>query len=295
MSARLHFWGPPAPRGREAPPPRAVPPMPPERVEQLEVQETLRPVSRRAEPLEPFSLPWFLRVEQRRYGRHAAWIPRLLEFARHPGERVLALGGVLGTDWVQYARNRAQVCVCGTSAEHLALVRRNFELRGLPGQFLHCPPASLPAESASVDVVALATPLPGGEPPAPELAEEIYRVLKPGGKVVALLPAYYDAVFWQTVLLPWRRWAVAGRAARRPESRCTARQLRALFGRFAEHRAHKRHLRRSDLPHLWRFLPLPLMERLMGRFLVFKAFKPLRAAFRAPRPAGAPAGRGEAA
>jgi hypothetical protein len=31
-------------------------------------------------------------------------------------------------------------------------------------------------------------------------------------------------------------------------------------------------------PHLWRWLPLPLLERLLGRVLVIKAFKPLSAA-----------------
>jgi hypothetical protein len=45
-----------------------------------------------------------------------------------------------------------------------------------------------------------------------------------------------------------------------------------------EHRVYKRHLRRSDVPHLWRWLPLPLLARLIGRVLVMKAFKPLSAA-----------------
>jgi hypothetical protein len=32
------------------------------------------------------------------------------------------------------------------------------------------------------------------------------------------------------------------------------------------------------VPHLWRWLPVPLLERLLGHFLVLKAFKPLSAA-----------------
>ena len=36
--------------------------------------------------------------------------------------------------------------------------------------------------------------------------------------------------------------------------------------------------RSEAVPHLWRWLPLPLLERLMGRVLVLKAFKPLSAA-----------------
>ncbi len=57
-----------------------------------------------------------------------------------------------------------------------------------------------------------------------------------------------------------------------------ARSLRRMFGHFVEHRIHKRHLRRADVPHVWRWLPMPLLERLLGRILVVKAFKPLSAA-----------------
>ena len=45
-----------------------------------------------------------------------------------------------------------------------------------------------------------------------------------------------------------------------------------------EHRIHKRHLHRLEVPHVWRWTPLPILERLMGRALVLKAFKPLNAA-----------------
>ena len=37
----------------------------------------------------------------------ARWIPKLLEFAKHSGEKLLGVGHGLGTDWVQYAQNGA--------------------------------------------------------------------------------------------------------------------------------------------------------------------------------------------
>jgi len=62
----------------------------------------------------------------------------------------------------------------------------------------------------------------------------------------------------------------------------TSRTLKQLFSRFAEHRVYKRHLRRAEVPHLLRWLPLPVLERLIGRVLILKAFKPLSAAVSVP-------------
>src|SRR5262249_51922879 len=135
------------------------------------------------ESSEPFSLQWFLDVENARHSKHARWIPKLLEFAKHPGERLLGLGNGLGTDWAQYARHGAEVVVCSPSPDQLSLVHRNFQLRGLRGVFLHADPGNLPLESASIDVVCVNGLLQEQPDPRPGI-EEVYRVLKPGGKVV---------------------------------------------------------------------------------------------------------------
>jgi SAM-dependent methyltransferase len=236
--------------------------------------EAMQPGRKARELAEPYSLQWFLEADRVRYGRHGRWLPRLLEFGKHSGENLLGLGDGLGADWVQYARCGAEVTACSTSVETLALVRRNFELRGLTGQFVHADPAKLPLASASIDVACVQDQLSTAPDPA-ALVEEIYRVLKPGGKVLMMTPALHDAQFWSHCIFPWRDWLRRSSAAHGGMSR---RGLRRLFGRFTEHRIHKRHLRRSESPYLLRWLPLPVLERLMGRFLVLKAFKPLSAA-----------------
>lgn len=227
---------------------------------------------------EPFTLQWFLDMENTRHGRQGHWVPRLLEFARHNGETLLGLGNVLGTDWVQYARHGAQVVACSASAQHLSLIQRNFELRGLRGKFHHANPAALPLESASIDVACLVGLL--GETPDPTaVVAEVYRVLKPGGKVLAVAPAKYDIDYWCRDWLPWRgllRARPPGPAQATPGY--SARRLRRLFAPFIEPRIHKRLLRRAEVPHVWRWLPLPLLERAFGRLLILKAFKPLSAA-----------------
>jgi SAM-dependent methyltransferase len=249
---------------------------PAEFAQRLYACEALKPPVPRGEAAEPYSLQWFLDIETQRHSRQGRWIPRLLEFAKHPGETLLGLGHGLGTDWLQYARHGAGVVVCSPSSEQLALIRRNFELRGLSGRFLHTSFAPLPLESASIDVACVSNLL--HEVPQPQvIIDEIYRVLKPGGKVLAVTHARYDVDFWFHAVFPWVRWLYRTRPAP-VASRFSARDLRGLFGRFVEHHLYKRHLRRREVPHVWRWMPLPLLERLMGRVLVIKAFKPVSAA-----------------
>ena len=233
--------------------------------------EVFGAVNRLRSTSEPLSLQWFLDVEGLRHKRHGRWIPHLLEFHKHANETLLGIGPGLGSDWAQYARHGAEVVVCSPAMEQLALVQRNFGLRELPGLFLHASLAALPLEPASIDVTCLTGLLDENADPQ-TLVEEIYRVLKPGGKVLAVLPARCDIDYWCRGWLPWNRAAVQQRLA------FTGRSLCRLFGRFVEHRVYKRQLRRSEVPHIWRWLPLPLLERLAGRVLVLKAFKPLSAA-----------------
>ena len=212
-----------------------------------------------------------------RHNRQGRWIPRLLEFAKHGGETLLGLGNGLGTDLVQYARHGADVIACCPSADHLALIQRNFELRGLRGVHLHANPQAVPLESASIDVVCVSNLLQDIlEPQA--VIEEIYRVLKPGGKVLAVTPARFDIDFWRRRFLPWHRWQRDRTSPTPAAFTFSARALRQLFCQFVESRIYKRHLRRAEVPHLWRWMPHPLLERLFGRLLVIKAFKPLTAA-----------------
>jgi SAM-dependent methyltransferase len=241
-------------------------------------EESLGQVKARRRPsntVEPFSLEWFLRIEHDRHIRHAPWIPKLLEFSKHSGETLLTLGDGLGTDWLQFARHGAQVIVASSSAEQLAMVRRHFDLRGMKGRFVHAAGNSLPLESGSIDVVCL-TGWPGDDRNPSPPASEIHRLLKAGGKVICVVPARYDVSYWEAACFPWRFWRRKQSSA--PVVQFSARELCRLFGRFTAHRIHKRHLRRVDVPHLWRWVPIAVLERLMGRTLVLKAFKPVTAA-----------------
>jgi SAM-dependent methyltransferase len=250
------------------------------RAEQLACLETWRsfPPRRPTATYEPYTLDWFKQIEQRRYSRHGYWIPKVLECHRHQGEQVLGLGDGLGTDWIQYAAHGAEVHYATPSSEALAVVRKHFSLRRLPAQLHHASLTALPLSDECLDVVCLSTLSTGLAAPLEAIVGEIFRVLKPGGKVIAAVPAKYDARWWQDFWFPWNRWL----EARRPErtGHWSGRELSNVFGRFSLDKLQKRHLRRSDLPHIWRWMLLPCLERIMGRFLVLKAFKPLTASIR---------------
>jgi ubiquinone/menaquinone biosynthesis C-methylase UbiE len=247
--------------------------------DRLYAYEALNPTAsgpRSGEGAEPYTLQWFLNIENQRHGRQGRWIPRLLEFSKHSGETLLGLGHGLGTDWLQYARHGAAVIACSPSAEQLSLISRNFELRGLGGRFLHTDVSALPVASATIDVACISDLIHEVVDPT-ALVREVYRVLKPGGKVLAVAPAHYDVTYWQNLCFPWQRWLSRRPAAVAPVS-FSGRRLRQLFSDFVEHRVYKRQLRRAEVPHIWRWVPMPLLERAMGRALVLKAFKPLSSA-----------------
>jgi SAM-dependent methyltransferase len=241
--------------------------------------ESLQPAPTRSVPKdlpEPYSLQWFLDIENQRHSKHGQWIPKLLEFAKHSSEKLLGVGHGLGTDWVQYAQHGADVIVCSPATAQLELVRRNFELRKLAGRFIQAEPTSLPLEPSSIDVVCISSLHHGIDQPE-KVIEEVYRVLKPGGKVLAVTPAYYDVDYWVRTLFFWRRWSRPDRGKNplRCKRRLSGSQLRQLFHRFSEIHVRKRQLRRPEVPNVWRWIPLPILARLMGRVLVLKAFKPV--------------------
>ena len=224
-------------------------------------------------PLTPLSGDWFKYLESKRYRRHGQWMSKFLEFNRHARESLLAVGDGLGFEWVRYAEGGADVTVVDPSAERLRLYRTHFAARGVAGQFVQAPLDHLPAPDSRIDVVCAVFNEPPLVPWATALGEA-YRVLRPGGKVLVVLPSKYNAVRLQTMLMPWRRWWVR---ERRIPGRFKRRELREAFAAFHDVHVHKRHLRRSELPYIWRGMPLPVLERVMGRFLLVKAFKPLLA------------------
>jgi len=274
------FTADPAGPSAEVP---ALPALPPEPTA-LANRELLRPPTygRGHHHLEPYSAAWFDELGRKRYARHGRWLPAALEFGRHPGESILLIGPGVGCDAARYLEHGCEVTVAATAADHPDVVRTNLARRGLAADVVTVAGPPYPFPAGTFDVVVLnALHAPG--PVTPAAADEIGRVLKAGGKLIGLFPARLDAGYWQDLLLPLQRYYWHRPPDPTAGPKTTRKELAGVFARFGDHRVRKRHLRRSELPHPWRVLPLVVLERLIGRVLVFKAFKPLHAA----RPAAA--------
>ncbi len=75
-----------------------------ESAEILFAREAFQSRRRHRPGAEPFSLQWFLDAETARHARQGRWMPRLLEFGKHRGERLLGIGGGRGDRLPRLAR-----------------------------------------------------------------------------------------------------------------------------------------------------------------------------------------------
>jgi SAM-dependent methyltransferase len=245
----------------------------------LATRELLRcpEAARSHRELEPLTRSWFEEIELKRYTRQGEWLPRLLEFSRHRHERLLMIGPGLGTDAIQYERHGTDVTVGVTESDPAEALRQNFSVRGRHVTAVHVDLDHLPFHSTSFDL-AYVNGLHPLTAELPTVIDELFRVLKPGGKFFGLFPARFDVRYWQIKFLPFLKFVRPAVLAPGTAPGSSARELRGLFANFEQVAIRRRHIQRSELPLIWRFLPLALMERLMGHVLIVKAFKPISTA-----------------
>ena len=112
---------------------------------------------------------------------------------------MLEIGGGIGTDLSQFARNGARVTDVDLSAGHLALAQENFALRGLHGRFVHHDAESLPFDDNSFDVV-YSNGVLHHTPNTRSVVAEIHRVLKPGGQAIVMMYAENSLHYWRELV-----------------------------------------------------------------------------------------------
>jgi glycosyltransferase involved in cell wall biosynthesis/SAM-dependent methyltransferase len=246
--------------------------------------------SQTAGAIEPLTLDWYRDIERYRYQEYAPWMPAVMEFAGHAGEDVLEVGAGLGTDLAQFAAHGARVADVDLSAGHLEHARRNFELRGLRGRFVHHDAETLPFEDGSFDLV-YSNGVIHHTPNTARLVGEIRRVLRPGGRVIVMVYAQnsihywlrlYDVLGLQAGMLNrysmgeiMSRHVERGPDGTRPLVKVYSRKrLRELFRDFADVRIVQRQLMPGERPRGLRWLSTGWLGSVAGWNLILKARKP---------------------
>ncbi|MDP3716192.1 MAG: methyltransferase domain-containing protein [Acidobacteriota bacterium] len=236
------------------------------------------------------TLDWYKEVERYRYAEYAPWMPEVMEYDRHAGEKVLEIGGGLGTDLSQFARHGSIVTDVDLSAGHLGHARENFALRGLTGEFVHHDAETLPFADNTFDVV-YSNGVIHHTPNTERVVGEIRRVLKPGGKAIIMLYAEHSWHYWYRLVWEqgWKRgmlqrYSIGEIMSRRVEITKNdarplvkvygARRLRRMFKDFSGHQFFKRQMVTSELPEPMQWLPVGPLGKLVGWNIIIKATKP---------------------
>jgi glycosyltransferase involved in cell wall biosynthesis/ubiquinone/menaquinone biosynthesis C-methylase UbiE len=263
--------------------------------EEVQDQWNNNPVgSHYAKTTQAHTLEWYLEVEHYRYGEYAPWMLDVMEFGRHAGEKVLEIGGGLGTDLSQFARHGARVTDIDLSAGHLEHARENFALRNLKGEFIHHDAETLPFPDNTFDVV-YSNGVIHHTPNTGRVVQEIKRVLKPGGKAIVMMYAEHSFHYWYRLVwekglkddmlrtysigeIMSRHVEITKNDARPLVKVYTGRGLKRLFEGFDSRVVYKRQMIAAEIPEdfewFFKLMTLETAGRLMGWNVIIKATKP---------------------
>ena len=156
-----------------------------------------RPCGSRVSDKEIGSKPFFDEIEQHRYTQEYH-IPKIANFENWKGREVLEIGCGLGTDLLQFARAGAQVTGIDLTPRSVELTSRRFELYGVKGHFEVGDAENLNFANEIFDLVYSHGVL-HHSPNTQKAIDEIYRVLKPGGKTIVMLYHKNSYNYWVNI------------------------------------------------------------------------------------------------
>lgn len=133
------------------------------------------------------------------------WLYEAAEFRKHAGERVLEIGCGTGSDLLQFAKHGAIAVGIDITPEHIRLARERV---GSLAQVLNGNGTSIPFPDESFDYVYSHGVLHHLDQPR-RMVEEIFRVLRPGGRFNVHVYARWS--YWPPLLMlkhgwNWKLW-----------------------------------------------------------------------------------------
>ena len=225
---------------------------------------------------------FFEEVERYRYQEYAPWMPRLMEFEKFRGARLLEVGCGMGSDLLQFARGGARCIGVDLTPRSVQITRHRFKLYGADGSFMISDGEHLPFQSESFDVV-YSNGVLHHTPDTAGAIREVHRVLRPGGVAKIMLYHRNSLNYWIEIVL--RRGVLGleflrGRSAEQIMSRViefsehdarplvkvySRRQMRELFGMFKDVRVDVEQLLRDELRFLSPLVSEGMFDRLRKR------------------------------
>jgi ubiquinone/menaquinone biosynthesis C-methylase UbiE len=236
------------------------------------------------------TLEWYLEAERYRYGVYGPWMPELMEFAGQRGKKLLEVGGGMGTDHSQFAKNGAITTDLDLSSGHLEHAKRNFHLRGLTGEFVHGDAENMPFADGTFDVV-YSNGVIHHTPNTARVVDEMYRVLKPGGRVIIMVYAENSLHYWRNLFytigveqgalervsmgdVMSESVEISEHGSKPLVKVYTKPRLHKLFQRFENRRIWQRQMVPEERPRWLTWLPVTTIEKVAGWNLIIKANKP---------------------
>lgn len=197
--------------------------------------------------------------EEERYSQYP-WLYEAAEFRRHSGQLVLEVGCGTGCDLLQFAKNGSRVIGVDITPAHLRLAQERL---GSRGQVLYADARRLPFTSGRFDYVYSHGVLHHIDDPRAAV-EEIFRVLRPGGRFNVHVYAKWSYTRLYLTLKHKRDWKVWVENSRDPVRIhfYTAAQLCRLFSPY-----------RISVTK-YEYADHPRLERWLGWFLVATGEKP---------------------
>lgn len=146
------------------------------------------------------SREFFDEVERHRYQEYAPWMPEVMGFNEHAGEKLLEVGCGMGTDLLQFARGGAICTGVDLTPRSIEISRHRFELYDVPGTFLIADGERLPFRDNCFDIV-YSNGVLHHTPDTGLAVQEIHRVLRPGGIAKVMLYYRHSLNYWGEIML----------------------------------------------------------------------------------------------
>jgi ubiquinone/menaquinone biosynthesis C-methylase UbiE len=204
-------------------------------------------------------------VRRNRYHYEYHLLPFLRRVAA-AGSPLLEIGCSMGMDLAELARMGAQVTGVDLSPKSIEVARRHFDMKGLSADLRVANAEHLDFPDASFATVYSFGVL-HHTPNLSRALDEVYRVLKPGGRAFLMLYSRYSLNNFVHVLLrlPYespRDWKIDAPVTQTVSKR----EIHDLLHRFAEVRAEKRYLFGAGWKPLSDWVPVAVNDAL-GRAL----------------------------